>query len=335
MARRHGRHRGRRAAGPTVITMADREADFYDLLAAPRRDGSHLLMRAKPRRRSATSSGCWGGHGAGPAAGTMTVELRRGDDRRRGGRSDDALRDPGGRAPGEPPRPQGVAAPEDRGDPGGGACRRGGQEPVCWWLVTTLEMAGLAEAERAVRWYALRWLIERYHYVLKSGCRIERLQLETAERLDRALATYAVVAWRLLWLTYEARRHPEGSCEPVLPREHWEVLHRVVHKAREVPASPPGLREAVRQIARLGGFLRTKATGSPGSRRSGVGYGDWRTSSQDGDSHLIIPFLEMWVMGRPDGRAGPPRRRRPVPSGGRSWCPQGTRSSRTSPGRSA
>ena len=72
-----------------------------------------------------------------------------------------------------------------------------------------------------MRWYALRWLVERYHYVLKSGCRIERLQLETAARLDRALATYAVVAWRLLWLTYEARRHPEGSCEAVLPREHW------------------------------------------------------------------------------------------------------------------
>ena len=73
-----------------------------------------------------------------------------------------------------------------------------------------------------------------------------------------------MVAWRLLWLTYEARRHPEGSCEAVLPREQWEVLHRVVHKTREVPASPPGLREAVRQIARLGGFLARKGDGEPG-----------------------------------------------------------------------
>lgn len=61
--------------------------------------------------------------------------------------------------------------------------------------------------------------MERYHYVLKSGCRIGQLQLVTAERLQRALATYAVAAWRLLWLTYEARRNPESSCEAVLPRE--------------------------------------------------------------------------------------------------------------------
>ena len=94
-----------------------------------------------------------------------------------------------------------------------------------------------------MRWYALRWLVERYHYVLKSGCRIERLQLETAARLERALATYAVVAWRLLWLTYEARRHPEASCESVLPREQWQVLHRVVQKTDTcsgIPARPTG-----------------------------------------------------------------------------------------------
>jgi len=88
-----------------------------------------------------------------------------------------------------------------------------GHTPVCWWLLTTLPITTLADAEEAVRWYALRWLIERYHYVLKSGCRVERLELETGARLDRALATYAMVAWRLLWLTYEARRHPEASCE--------------------------------------------------------------------------------------------------------------------------
>src|SRR5262249_56127046 len=97
-------------------------------------------------------------------------------------------------------------------------------------------------------------------------CRIERLQLETAERLQRALATYAVVAWRLLWLTYEARRHPEASCEAVLPREQWQGLHQVVHKTAEIPASPPSLREAVRQIARLGGFLARKGDGEPGGK---------------------------------------------------------------------
>jgi hypothetical protein len=135
---------------------------------------------------------------------------------------------------------------------------------VRWWLVTTLPITTLADAEQAVRWYALRWLVERYHYVLKNGCRIERLQLATAPRLERALATYAVAAWRLLWLTYEARRRPEAPCESVLPREQWQVLHRVVHKTDTVPASPPDLRGVVRQIARLGGFLARKGDGKPG-----------------------------------------------------------------------
>lgn len=120
------------------------------------------------------------------------------------------------------------------------------------------------DAMQAVAWYALRWLVERYHYVLKSGCRVERLQWETAERLQRALATSAVVAWRLLWLTYGARRHPEASCEAVLPRESWQVLHQVVPKTTTIPAAPPSLREAVRQIARLGGFLARKGDGEPG-----------------------------------------------------------------------
>ncbi len=249
-----------------VLTVADREADFYDLFAAPRRPGSHLLIRAKPRRRVRHVERLLGAAvRANAAAGTMTVDLKRGDDR------------PARRAtltirfvtleiapPSTHPRRKTLPhlrltaiLAEEESPPEG-------QGPVCWWLLTTVPIATLADAERAVRWYALRWLVERYHYVLKSGCRVERLQLETAGRLERALATYAVVAWRLLWLTYEARRHPEASCEAVLPREQWQVLHRVVHKTDMVPASPPGLREAVRQIARLGGFLARKGDGEPG-----------------------------------------------------------------------
>jgi len=49
-----------------------------------------------------------------------------------------------------------------------------------------------------VEYYARRWLVERYHYVLKSGCRVEELQLGAADRLERALALYSIVAWRLL-----------------------------------------------------------------------------------------------------------------------------------------
>ena len=149
---------------------------------------------------------------------------------------------------------------------------------------------------QAVAWYALRWLVERYHYVLKSGCRVERLQLETAKRLQRALATYAVVAWRLLWLTYEARRHPEASCEAVLPREQWQVLHQVVHKTTTIPAAPPSLREAVRQIARLGGFLARKGDGEPGVKTICAACDGLMTSLRVFDCHAMTRLPGLWVM---------------------------------------
>jgi hypothetical protein len=252
--------------GQMVVTVADREADFYDLFAAPRRPGSHLLIRAKPRRRVRQMERLLGeAVRATAAAGTWTVDLRRGDDRPprqavltiRFATVDIAPPSTHPRRKELPHLRLTAILAEEENPPAG-------QEPVRWWLLTTLPITSLADAARAVGWYALRWLVERYHYVLKSGCRIEQLQLETAERLERALATYAVVAWRLLWLTYEARRAPEASCEAVLPRDQWQVLHRVVHKTDTVPVSPPSLREAVRQIARLGGFLARKGDGEPG-----------------------------------------------------------------------
>ena len=103
-----------------------------------------------------------------------------------------------------------------------------------------------------VRWYSYRWLIERYHYVLKSGCHLEKLQLKTAQRLEMALATYSIVAWRLLWLTYQARCHPDGSCEGVLQPHEWQALYATIHGEIYPHLSPPTLAEVVRWIAQLG-----------------------------------------------------------------------------------
>ena len=261
--------RATEAALPTdreVVTVADREADIYDLFAEPRRRGSHLLIRVKPLRGVRHPERLLGPAVRGGAArGTMTVDLRRGDDRpaRRAALTIRFLAlevAPPANRRGRKDLPYvaltAILAEEEHPP--------AGQAPVRWWLVTTLPIRDLADAERAVRWYALRWLIERYHFVLKSGCRVERLQLRTAARLDRAVATYSAVAWRLLWLTSEARRHPEGLSDRVLSREQLEVLKRSTGGIDAARRAPPGLREAVRQIARLGGFLGRKGDGEPG-----------------------------------------------------------------------
>ena len=108
------------------------------------------------------------------------------------------------------------------------------------------------------------WLIERFHHVLKSGCRVEQLQLETKERLERAVATYCLVAWRLLWLTYAARLQPEEPCSLALAPAEWQVLYCHSHRTSRPPDTAPSLEDAVRWIAQLGGFLGRTRDGAPG-----------------------------------------------------------------------
>lgn len=139
-----------------------------------------------------------------------------------------------------------------------------GTPGVRWLLLSTVPVRSQADAVRLVRWYARRWLIERYNYVLKSGCQMEKLQLETGERLRRALATCTVVAWRLLWLTYAARHDGGSSCVVVLQQEEWQVLQQ--YHGQAVTGQPPSLAEAVGLVARLGGYLGRQGDGPPGVR---------------------------------------------------------------------
>ena len=81
-----------------------------------------------------------------------------------------------------------------------------GQKPIDWLLLTTVTAHNFAQAGERIEWYRSRWMIEIYHQVLTSGCRIESRQLETANRLERYLAIDSVVAWRILGLTFKAEK---------------------------------------------------------------------------------------------------------------------------------
>lgn len=111
-------------------------------------------------------------------------------------------------------------------------------------------------------------MVERYHYVLTSGCRLEDLHLEHAARIQRTLATYCIVAWRLLWQTDEARQNPTASCERALEPYKWQVRSCIHHLYPSPYPDPTGdtptLRDAVRWIAHLGGCIGRKRDGEPG-----------------------------------------------------------------------
>lgn len=249
-----------------VITVADREADIYDLLAMPRRPGSHLLIRATHNRRvDHQARYLWQAIGQSPAQGQLILQLRRKNDQppRQATLTiryetlaiqPPALRRAAGSL--SPVPVQVILAQEESPPPS--------VQPVCWLLFTTLPVSNIQQAVEYVRWYSYRWLIERYHYVLKSGCGLEELQLEQAQRVHRALATYCIVAWHWLWLTYQARQSPDIPCDSVLELHQWQSLYCTIHKTPVPPDKPPSLRQAVRWTAQLGGFLGRKGDGEPG-----------------------------------------------------------------------
>jgi len=88
-----------------------------------------------------------------------------------------------------------------------------GTDPVEWFLLTTMKVSSCADAEQCLRWYTLRWRIEDWHRVLKSGCRIDDLANETAERLRRAIAINLIIAWRIMLMTLLGRETPELPAE--------------------------------------------------------------------------------------------------------------------------
>lgn len=261
-------------AGATVIHIADREGDVYDWFAAPRPANAHLLVRVCQAQRVVVH-GPDGETGklsevvrAQPALGRHSVEVPRADD---GPARQAVLTLRLARVQLQPPR----------NAPGRSQLRAveawvieaveeqppAGEKPLCWRLVTTEPVAGLDEAVRALREYVLRWRIERFHYVLKQGCLVEQLQLETAERLANAVAVYSQVAVRLLRLTYRARQEPEAAATEEFTAAEVEVLEECRRKqTRGRGTAVATLAEAVRVLARLGGHLGRKGDGPPGAK---------------------------------------------------------------------
>jgi hypothetical protein len=144
-----------------------------------------------------------------------------------------------------------------------------------WLLWTTETVACLEDALRVVDIYRMRWVIEQVHLTLKSGCRIEQLQFETAERTAKMVALYSAVAIRIVQMHSRSRSEPDAPCTVVLNEEEWHVLYAAIHKKPpRKGARPPTLRQAVLWIGRLGGHLNRKGDGMPGVRTLWRGWRD-------------------------------------------------------------
>jgi hypothetical protein len=239
-----------------VVSVADCEGDiqewFLDAMHRPAEERAEFLIRAKCNRRLAEGARydyLWDEMAAARPLGKLTFTLSRQADR------------PGGRLP--PVQLWAVYAIERK--PPKGA------EPIEWLLLTSVPVADFAEACLVVQWYRVRWAIELFFRVLKQGCRIEQLRLETEHRLLNALAIYLIIAWRIHPITMLGRAYPDASGEIVFEPREWQTIYTMQYHSRP-PAQPPPLRDTVRALAQLGGFLARTGDGEPGLKSIWQGY---------------------------------------------------------------
>ena len=145
-----------------------------------------------------------------------------------------------------------------------------GVEPIEWLLLTNLLVGNGTEAAEKVEWYICRWQIEVYFRILKSGCRVEQLQLQSRDRLEVALTFYMIIAWRVLYLVMLGRTVPELPCEAVFAREEWRAVCLVTQK-KKPPRHPPQLADFLAILAGLGGYLGRTGDGPPGPKAIWIG----------------------------------------------------------------
>jgi len=253
--------------GTRVVYLADREGDIRALMDDAARQGTPAdwLIRAQHERKTALGDKLWARLGASEPLGAIEFTLPA--------------------APGRPSRQvqqtlylQRVTLPARKGAPLVSVTALlareehppAGEKAIEWRLLTNRFAVTLEDAVELIEWYRCRWLVEIFFRILKSGCRVEALQLATLERLERALVIYLMIAWRILQVVSWGRDLPDLPCEVIFDPEEWQAAW-IVAKRSPPPPIPPTLQEMVRLIARFGGFLGRKSDGHPGPKALWIG----------------------------------------------------------------
>ena len=246
------------------IHIGDRESDIYELFCAATQIGTHFVLRTCVDRL------------AGDGDHTIEDEMREVDCK---GRHHIEIRDkkgntreavlelkyrririlpPIGKQKRYPPLTLTVIHAQERDAPTG--C-----EAIDWKLVTDLPVRSRAEAIEKLGWYALRWKIETFHKIMKSGCKAEDSKLRTAERLVNLIATFCIMSWRIFWMTMLNRSTAGASPKLALTPLEIELLDRLVKNRDARSSRRKTLPDYLTKIAQLGGYLARASDPPPGN----------------------------------------------------------------------
>jgi hypothetical protein len=248
-----------------LVYVADRESDIRELMVRARDLGTPAdwLVRSKHNRALPEGGRLWATVLASPPLGEIRFTLP-------GGRGRTA------REVRQELYAQRLALPDGRRGTFEVTCLIAreiaappGVKPIEWRLLTNRRAETLDEVAQSIDWYRARWEIELLFLVLKEGCRVEALQLATIQRLERALALFLVVAWRIARLMRLGRTVPDLDAALLLEPEEWQAAYILAKKP--LPKEPPRLDTVLRMIAQLGGFLGRKGDGEPGVKTIWLG----------------------------------------------------------------
>lgn len=145
-----------------------------------------------------------------------------------------------------------------------------GVKPIEWILLTSLPIATAEACLQIVDWYLCRWQIEIFFKILKDGCKVEKLQLQTLDRLTNCIALYMIISWRILFMTMLGRACPNLPCTIVFSTEEWQTAYMVTYR-KQPPPTPPTLNEMIIMVAGFGGFLKRKCDKNPGNKSLWIG----------------------------------------------------------------
>lgn len=142
-----------------------------------------------------------------------------------------------------------------------------------WLILTTLAVCDIESGKSVIGYYSRRWTIEEFHKVLKDTLKVEKMQFDDLDSLEPAIATSAIIAQRAVGLTKTAREHSDAPAQSIASDMEIQVLESWLRSTRYKNPEVTTIRDFVRGVAILGGFLARKCDGEPGPKTVGEGLG--------------------------------------------------------------
>ncbi len=250
-----------------TITICDREGDFYELYAKCTELGKDYIIRVIHDRKSDDNEKTVAKIRRSPACGTVTVNIPR-DSRKNIPARQTAMEV--AYCTVNIKKPLSVKDESSLQKLSMNIVRiteltpLAGHEPIEWILATSLSLDNAEEAMTIVEYYIQRWKIERFHFVLKSGCNAEKIQQRNYEKIKPLLLIYSVISLFIMAITFLGRVAPDMPCNLLFEEDEWKILYRIANKTKEPPDKPYSMAEAVRYLGQLGSYKRTPSDGQPG-----------------------------------------------------------------------